>query len=225
MAKEQRLRVYFLRLITRRSLVQIQPPQPLQELQAGPRRPAFLFVRTLLPTNEAAGSPMLSEDQQSAAQAAVDAYGSENDSNGVTVGLGGKGYGATTLLKNDDTISVTFGSSIKGDFLTTTIGHEGAHVDQAQTWLRGGETSVGDLNHYAREQGAWAVESSLAQALGMKSLAPHGGGRDLQVWNRGWAAAEIETLRAKGIQNILNYMRDHSSDADMRKTFSEEHHQ
>ena len=57
----------------------------------------------------------------------------------------------------------------------------------------------------------------------MKSYAPHGGDRSLQVWNKGWAAADIETLRAKGIQNVLNYMRDHSSDADMRKTYTDEH--
>ncbi|MGD0401612.1 MAG: hypothetical protein ABSB66_00320 [Candidatus Acidiferrales bacterium] len=64
---------------------------------------------------------------------------------------------------------------------------------------------------------------AIAQALGMKSYAPVGGGHDLQAWNKGWAAADIATLRAKGIQNILNYMRDTSSDADMRATYTSEH--
>lgn len=130
----------------------------------------------------------------------------------------------STILNNNDTTSVKFGSSVKGDFLTATIAHEGAHVDQAQTWLAGGESSIGDLNHYAREQAAWTVGSSIAQALGMKSYAPHGGGSALQVWNKGWAAADIATLRAKGIQNVVNYMRDTSSDADMRATYTSEHH-
>src|SRR6266481_2074032 len=173
--------------------------------------------------DEAAGSSALSDDQQSAAQAAVNAYGTEGDGNGVTVGTQ-SGHGGSTILNDNDTISVKFGSSVKGDFLTATIAHEGAHVDQANAWLNGGESSIGNLSHYAREQAAWAVGSSIAQALGMKSYAPYGGGRDLQVWNKGWAAADIETLRSKGIGNILNYMRDHSSDADMQKTYTDEHH-
>jgi len=181
------------------------------------------FRNALDSADEAAGSSTLSDDQQSAAQAGVDAYGKEGDSTGVTVGFQ-SGHGGSTILNNNDTISVMFDSSLKGDFLTVTVAHEGAHVDQANAWLNGGENSIGDLSHYAREQAAWAVGSSIAQALGMKSLAPHGGGGDLQVWSKRWAAADIATKRAKGIQNVLNYMRDTSSDADMRATFTSEHH-
>ena len=173
--------------------------------------------------DEAAGSSTLSDDQQSAAQAAVNSYGTEGDENGVTVGTE-SGHGGSTTLSDNDTISVKFGSSIKGNFLTATIAHEGAHVDQANAWLNGGESSIGNLSHYAGERAAWAVGSSIAQALGMKSYAPYGGGRDLQAWNKGWAAADISTLRAKGIGNILNLMREQSSDADMQKTYTDEHH-
>jgi RHS repeat-associated protein len=178
------------------------------------------FRDALDAANEAAGNSTLSDSQQSAAQAAVNAYGSENDGNGVTVGKQ-SGHGASTLLNNDDTISVKFGSSVKGDFLTATVAHEGAHVDQGQTWLAGGEGSVGDLNHYAREQAAWTVGSSIAQALGMKSYAPHGGGTEYQAWNKGWKAADVQTLRSKGIGNILNFSNLKPADTD---TYSNEHH-
>jgi RHS repeat-associated protein len=171
--------------------------------------------------DEAAGNSKLSDDQQSAAQGAVNAYGTENDGNGVTVGTQ-NGHGATTILNNDDTISVKFGSAVNGDFLTATIAHEGAHVDQATSWLNGGESSIGDLNHYAREQAAWNVGSSIAQALGMKNLRPYGGGSEYEVWNKGWKAADVQTLRSKGVGNILNYMSLKPTDAD---TYSNEHHQ
>ena len=179
------------------------------------------FRNALDSADEAAGNSALSDDQQSAAQAAVNAYGSEGDNNGVTVGRQ-DGHGASTLLNNDDTISVKFGSSVKGDFLTATVAHEGAHVDQAQTWLRGGESSIGDLNHYAREQAAWNLGSSIAQALGMKNLRPYGGGSEYEVWNKGWKAADVQTLRSKGVANILNYSSLKPTDTD---TYSNEHHQ
>ncbi len=81
-----------------------------------------------------------------------------------------------------------------------------------------------DLNHYARETGAWQVSSYAAQALGMSHYGPHGGDSELYVWNKGWKAADVETKRAKGVQNVVNFMRDKSSDADMRATYSSEHH-
>ncbi len=45
------------------------------------------FRNALESADEGAGSSTLSDDQQSAAQAAVDAYGTEGDSNGVFVGF------------------------------------------------------------------------------------------------------------------------------------------
>jgi hypothetical protein len=43
----------------------------------------------------------------------VDAYGTENDSNGVIVGSYKSGFGATTLLNNNDTVTVMFGGSLR----------------------------------------------------------------------------------------------------------------
>ena len=180
------------------------------------------FRNALDTANEAAGSATLSDDEQSAAQAAVDAYGTEVDSNGVTVGSQ-SGYGATTLLNDNDTFSVKFGSGIKGDFLAATVLHEGVHIDQGNAWLNGGESSVADINHFFREQGAWTLESSIARALGMKSLAPHGGGSEYQVWNKGWKAADIETMRSKGVANILGPSLSNLKPTDT-DTYSNEHH-
>jgi hypothetical protein len=55
----------------------------------------------------------------------------------------------------------------------------------------------------------------------MNNLAPHGGGKEFQVWNKGWKAADVETMRSKGVANILNYMNLKPTDTD---TYSHEHH-
>jgi hypothetical protein len=129
-----------------------------------------------------------------------------------------------TFSSNDnDTINVNFGSSLRsGDFFTATVAHEGTHVDQDQTWVLFGEGPFEDFNHYAREAAAWEVGAEVAQALGMKCLRPHGGGSEFDVWNKGWKAADVQTLRSKGIGNILNQLYQATpSDTD---TFSSEHH-
>ena len=167
----------------------------------------------------AEGSPALSDTQRSALQMAIGAYGSEGENNGVAVGAQ-SGHGGATALQDDDTISVKIGSSLTGGFLAATVAHEGVHVDQDAFWVRSGESCVGNINNYAAEQAAWAVGASVAQALGMKSFRPWGAGRKFDVWNRAWKAADVETQRAKGIGNILNYMRDRSSDANMRQTLT-----
>ena len=156
-------------------------------------------------------------------QGALMAYGTENDSNGVFVGFSKNlGYGATTELQDSDSINVVFGSSMKGNFLTATVAHEGVHVDQAQTWMFFGEGSLFDLNHYAREGGAWEVEGQVAQALGMKNLRPHGAGQEYDVWNKGWSSGSIAAQRDAAVLRILSDLYHvKPSDTD---TFSNEPH-
>jgi hypothetical protein len=55
----------------------------------------------------------------------------------------------------------------------------------------------------------------------MKNLHPYGGGSAYYVWNRGWKAADVQTLRSRGIANILNYMSLKPTDTD---TYTSEHH-
>jgi hypothetical protein len=150
-------------------------------------------------------------------------FGTVNDSNGVRVGFR-QGHGGGTKLENDHTISVSFGSDIDGDALAVTVAHEGAHVGQARTWLEAGEGEMGNLNHYERDFVAWNVSSFAAQGLGMNNYKPYGGGRELEVWNREWEAAEQATKRARGVANILYYMRDSRTDAGMRRNYVNEHH-
>jgi hypothetical protein len=129
------------------------------------------------------------------------------------------GSRATTLLNADDTITVLFNAGLKGNQLAAVLAHEGRHVGDAQAWAAthslGGPT---DLNHFAREQRAWYVSSYVAQALGMRSYGA--GGADYNVWNRGWRAADRETLRSRGVANILRYSGLSASDTD---TYSHEH--
>jgi hypothetical protein len=153
---------------------------------------------------------------------AVDAYGTENDSNGVLVGVQ-SGHGGVAILNDNDTISVKIGSDISGGFLAATIAHEGDHVAKAEAWMAAGEGSVGNLNHYEREQSAWNVGAIVAQTLGMNSFAPYSFGSNFQVWNKSWNAADIETKRSRGVTNILNEMKIGNTDAVMQKRYSDEH--
>jgi hypothetical protein len=59
----------------------------------------------------------------------------------------------------------------------------------------------------------------------MKHEGPYNGGKSMNVWNRGWDAGDVETMRARGIGNILAYMEKEYSKADMQRTFSDNHHQ
>jgi RHS repeat-associated protein len=182
------------------------------------------FRDALEAADDAAGSQKLTDGQSAAVQAAVDAYGEENDDNGVKVGIQ-LGYGGSTVINNDDTVSVTLGSSLKGDFLTATVAHEGTHLGEDQAWLRSGEGTVGDLSRYATEADAWTVGAFVAQALNVKNYRPHGGDKNMEMWNKGWAAADVETLRDRGLVNILSYYRDKHGEDDMRTFFSGDHHQ
>jgi RHS repeat-associated protein len=160
------------------------------------------------------------------AQASVAAWGSENDQNNVMVGVAAANVPGSSarvwLDKTTDTIFANFNPGVHGDFLSVTIAHEGRHVGDANTWL---ETHCSgcatDLNHLAREERGWNVGGVLRQFLNMKSVAPVGGGREYQVWNRGWAKADkatIESNRNAGIQQIMRY-----SQPCQTNTYSTEH--
>jgi len=162
------------------------------------------------------------------ARGAVASYGSENDHNGVLVGVAAQdvsGSAARTMLNLDDTISVNFNPSAKGDRLAVTIAHEGVHVADAQTWVMAGEPNGGvlgalNLNHFFREERAWYVSSYIAEALGMKQYGVLGGGREYEVWSSGWKAADRDTLRTRGVNKILGQLYS-ASPTDTNTYFSE----
>jgi RHS repeat-associated protein len=182
------------------------------------------FRAALATASNAASSNQLSQDQQQQVQESVDSYGDENVHNGVLVGVRDnvRGSQAITLLNDDDTVTVTFNVGLKdNNKLAVTLAHEGRHVGDDLAWAAthtvGGST---DLNHYAREQRAWNVSAYVAQGLNLKPYGPKGGGREYQVWNRGWKAAERDTLRSRGIERILRYSRLSANDTN---TYSQEH--
>ena len=165
----------------------------------------------------------LTQEQQTRVQQSAAAYGSENDSNGVNVGVRGnvRGSAATTLVNEDDTITVTFNEGLKGDKLAVVSTHEGRHVADGMAWLAthltGGPT---DLNHWEREWNGWFVSSYVAQGLGLKKYGPDGGGSEYQVWNTGWKEADRSINRLAGVARILQYSSLNRTDTD---TYSREH--
>lgn len=65
---------------------------------------------------QAANNPNLSEEQRTRILSAIDSYGEENDQNGVFVAVKSKlgtGTGASTLLRDDGTILVSFRENAK----------------------------------------------------------------------------------------------------------------
>lgn len=60
------------------------------------------------------------------------------------------------------------------------------------------------ISHYNTEHAAYLVGSYFGQALGMRVYpADSGGVPQYQVWNKGWRTADVETMRARGVSNIL----------------------
>jgi RHS repeat-associated protein len=150
---------------------------------------------------EAVNSTQLSQQGGDAVQGSLDAYGTENDSNGVLVGtklLGGPG---SSGLNDDGTISVAFRENVSGEELITTLAHEGQHVADAQTFLafpyQNGTT---DLTHYDREVRAYYTGAFAAQAIGLKSYPMHA---DIKVWERGWKGADRATRMANAVAEYV----------------------
>ncbi len=147
----------------------------------------------------AANSPTLTADQQSQVRSARESYGSENDNNGVLVGIKKAGGPATTGLNDDGTITVLFRDNDKNaNSFAANIAHEGQHVEDAQAFLA--NPYVGsplDLTHYEREMRAYDTGAYTAEGLGMKGYPAHS---DLKAWQSGWKEAERVT-------RIANYVR------------------
>ncbi|MFZ0734484.1 MAG: RHS repeat-associated core domain-containing protein [Candidatus Sulfotelmatobacter sp.] len=110
---------------------------------------------------------------------AAKAYGDVNSANGVTVGfadLGKNGEGGVTtshlgadangnLQAQSD---VTINSSARGTALDADVGHEGSHVEDAQTMVQSitfdklGNYKVGDdISQYRSEQRAYSITDAI----------------------------------------------------------------
>jgi RHS repeat-associated protein len=182
------------------------------------------FRNALATAAQAATSNELNQEQQAQVRESVNAYGSENDNNGVIVGVraNAPGSAATARVNENDTITVTFNERLEGNKLAAVTAHEGRHVADGRAWLSthatGGPT---DLNHFHREFRAWYDSSYIAQALGLKSYGPDGGGSEYHVWNKGWKEADRSILRLGGVGRILQLGLLNRTSTD--DTYSREH--
>jgi hypothetical protein len=158
----------------------------------------------------AAQSDTLAAGQRAAVSDAVSSYGTENDHNGVDVGVHKGGYPAVTDGRGGGMVDVSFRSDQHGSALAVDIAHEGVHVNDNLS----SEYFGTRITHYETEHYAWMIQSYTAQGLGMR-VSPPGSGDELlrkyQVWNKGWKATDIETYRARGVANVL---RDYYPDSE-----------
>lgn len=172
---------------------------------------------------KAASSSRITPEQRQQVRESVEAYGSENDNNGVIVGVrpNSSRSDAATELMNDHTIKVLFNRSLDGLKMAEKVAHEGRHVADAQAWVANGEcTSCSlNMNKHERDTRAWNVSSYTGQALNMRSAGA--GSTETQVWNRGWKQADISTKRARGLAAIMKLYGYTPNGTD---TLSWEHH-
>ncbi len=151
--------------------------------------------------------------------------------NGVTVGFGalrGAAAGNTATSFNVDAsgskittalnptgqnITVTIDPSKNKDVnsMAVTAAHEGVHVVNGSALVGAlpmnlaspDATSVlaGPLNlaQYFDETRAYEASSFMGQGLRFGNLSTGG----FEIWNSGWRAADIQTLRSKGINGVL----------------------
>ncbi len=148
-------------------------------------------------------------------EASLKALGTEGDNNNVNVKFGalpGSAAGDTKTVYDDKTgglsFNVTFDpSKISGgtNYWGIDAAHEGTHVsDIGDPRYANSATTLSDfsLEHRGHQTSAWA-----AQALGVSPLAYDGGTN--VIWNRGWAAADRQTLMDHGITNHVTSIPGH----------------
>ncbi len=174
---------------------------------------------------QAASNPNLTEEQRTRILSSVGSYGDENDHNGVFVAVKSKlgtGIGASTELRDDGSILVSFRENAKAKGLAIDIAHEGQHVYDADQFLSyrfaNGET---DLTQYDRERRAYEITSFVAQGLS-QSYALKGFEAKYLVWNKGWKGAEVADKRSKGIDRLISNYYGYDPATNTGKKYSEE---
>jgi hypothetical protein len=150
---------------------------------------------------------------------ALNAYGTLNDHNGVTVNVGATGgYPGTTTVSNDGTVSaanptgqniqVTFNSGVFGsgnsDTIDQVIGHEGSHVEDGEAWAKAGFTDAANPTNLDTEFRAYEVTSIFGAAQGAQILrgtkpgdtTPH------LLWEKGFPDVLNNALRTTMIKTL-----------------------
>ena len=163
----------------------------------------------------------------------LQSYGSEGMKNGVMIKFGATGSAAANTLPSVNIVNGTASKDVTADnptgrnivvtfnleknstidMLAIAAAHEGFHVSRATAVSAAlpldlstpAATNILDgplnLTKYVNESGAYVVSSLTAQGLGFRDLEAGAGG--FEIWNSGWRAADVKTLRSKGIDNLL----------------------
>jgi len=171
-------------------------------------------------------------EQYNRLNSALNAYGKAGVDNGVTVLFGATRSGnpgetgigssvdasgskiATALNPTGQDIRVTIDptQNKSRDILAITAAHEGVHVADGSALVGAlpmnltspdaASVLAGPLNltQYATETRAYEASSFMGQGLHFGSLTV---GHSFEIWNSGWRAADIQTLRSKRINGVL----------------------
>lgn len=191
------------------------------------------FESSLKDVERARNSFKKGSTEYNALNGSLQAYGKKGVDNGVTVQFGATksgGAGDTNigiavaagtgnkLVTADNPTGqntvVTFDLAKNGSgLLAVSAAHEGLHVADGAALVgalpmdltSGTAASVlgGPLNltKYATEFSAYGASSFTGQGLGFGSLKVGG---NFEIWNSGWKAADVNTLRSSGINGVLS---------------------
>ena len=172
--------------------------------------------------------------QYNALNGSLQAYGKKGVDNGVSVQFGATksgGAGETNIgiaisagsgtkrvtadnpSGQNTVVTFDLGKNSGSGLLGVSAAHEGIHVGDGTALagalpmdLTGGEASAVlggafNLTKYATELSAYGASSFAGQGLGFGSLKVGG---NFEIWNSGWKAADVNTLRSNGINGVLS---------------------
>jgi RHS repeat-associated protein len=135
----------------------------------------------------------ISEQQSARLQASLDALGTENDGNNVTVTFGAAGSGADTKAVRDPktgelSFTVTFPSGDSKLGQAIDAAHEGTHIADDTNMIENPSAKLSPFSFEYRgyQTGAWAAE-----ALGTQgSIKYEAGGKKYEIWNSSWGVVD-----------------------------------
>jgi hypothetical protein len=161
--------------------------------------------------------------------AALNAYGKENEKNGVSVGFGdlsGSAAGRTTPGGDLTSFSVTFDPSKwssgadASKLLASDVGHEGTHIsDLRQAFAGGSALSDFSLEYRGYETSAFVFQGLFTPGLSANQGMVMGGvtSKTLSyggsiIWNTSWGAADKAAIQSRdvGITNAVKSVYGHA---------------
>ena len=192
------------------------------------------FESALKDVERARNSYKKGSAQYNALNGSLQAYGKKGVDNGVTVqfgatrsggagdtnigiaiaaGTGSKVVTADNPSGQNTVVTFDLAKNNGSGLLAVSAAHEGVHVGDGTALvgalpmdLTGGAAAgvlggAFNLTKYATEFSAYGASSFTGQGLGFGSLKVGG---NFEIWNSGWKAADVNTLRSNGINGVLS---------------------